>query len=101
MKVEFSKHVLKVVSVYPCRDLAREIIRGGNKMGKNKVKLWFDEETDILYVSFRKWPAVDSEEGEGMRLEYDKEGQIIGVEVFGITERLAKPLARKLARAVE
>ena len=71
-------------------------------MGKNKVKLWFDEEVDILYVSFGKGPAVDSEEKEeGMRLEYDREGRVIGVEIFGITERLAKPLARKLAGSVK
>jgi len=70
-------------------------------MGKNKIKLWFDEETDILYVSFGKGQAVDSEEKEeGVRLEYNKEGQVIGIEISEITKRLAQPLAQKLAEAV-
>lgn len=66
-------------------------------MGKDKVKLWFDEKTDILYISFGKGPAVDSEEKvKGIRLEYDKEGKVIGVEVTDITKILAKPIAREL-----
>jgi len=70
-------------------------------MGKN-VKVWFDEETDILYVSLREGISVDSEEvAEDVRVEYDKQGQIIGVEIHNITKMLAKPLARQLREAVK
>ena len=70
-------------------------------MGKN-VKVWFDEETDILYVSLREGISVDSEEvAEDVRVEYDKQGQIIGVEIYNITKMLAKPLARQLREAVK
>ena len=71
-------------------------------MGKN-VKVWFDEETDILYVSLREGISVDSEEvaEEDVRVEYDKQGQIIGVEIHNITKMLAKPLARQLREAVK
>jgi len=31
-------------------------------MGKGKVKIWYDEESDILYISFGRGVAVDSEE---------------------------------------
>ena len=70
-------------------------------MGEN-VKVWFDEETDILYLSLREGISVDSEEvAEDVRVEYDKQGQIIGVEIYNITKMLAKPLARQLREAVK
>jgi len=70
-------------------------------MGKN-VKVWFDEETDILYLSLKEVISVDSEEvAEDVRVEYDKQGQIIGVEIHNITKMLAKPLARQLREAVK
>ena len=70
-------------------------------MGKN-VKVWFDEETDILYLSLKEEISVDSEEvAEDVRVEYDKQGQIIGVEIHNITKMLAKPLARQLREAVK
>jgi len=31
-------------------------------MGKNKVKVWFDEEENILHISLRKGEAINSEE---------------------------------------
>ena len=70
-------------------------------MGKN-VKVWFDEETDILYVSFKEGISVDSEEvAENIRVEYDEQSQIIGVEIHNITKLLAKPLAKQLREAVK
>jgi len=70
-------------------------------MGEN-VKVWFDEETDILYLSLREGISVDSEEvAEDVRVEYDKQDQIIGVEIYNITKMLAKPLARQLREAVK
>ena len=70
-------------------------------MGEN-VKVWFDEETDILYLSLKEVISVDSEEvAEDVRVEYDKQGQIIGVEIHNITKMLAKPLARQLREAVK
>jgi uncharacterized protein YuzE len=71
-------------------------------MGENKVKTWFDEDTDILYVSFKKGKSVDSEEKEdGIRLEYDKNRNIIGIEITNITQKLAKPIAKKLSSAIK
>jgi len=70
-------------------------------MGEN-VKVWFNEETDILYLSLKEVISVDSEEvAEDVRVEYDKQGQIIGVEIHNITKMLAKPLARQLREAVK
>ena len=70
-------------------------------MGKN-VKVWFDEETDILYVSFKEGISVDFEEvAENIRVEYDEQSQIIGAEIYNITKMLAKPLAKQLREAVK
>ncbi len=71
-------------------------------MGKNKIKIWFDGDVDILYVSLRKGASVHSEEQEeGVRLEYDAQGQIIGLEITEITKRLAEPLAKRLAEVIK
>jgi len=70
-------------------------------MGKN-VKVWFDEETDILYVSLREGISADSEEvAENVRVEYDEQNQIINVEIHNITKMLAKPLSKKLREAIK
>ena len=71
-------------------------------MGKNKVKVWFDEEVDILYISFGSGFSPHSEEVENnVRLEYGKDGKVIGIEIADITRRLAKPIAKHLAEAVK
>jgi len=66
-------------------------------MDKNKVKMWYDEETDILYLSLKEGRAVDSEEiEENIRIEYDKKGEIVGLEISNISRYLAKSIAEKL-----
>ncbi len=70
-------------------------------MGENKVKVWFDEGMNILYVSLRKGASVDSEEiEEGVRIEYDAQNQIVALEISEITGRLARPLAKRLSEVV-
>ena len=69
-------------------------------MGKDKMKMWYDEEMDILYISLREGRAVDSEEiEENIRVEYDKQGEIVGVEISNISRYLAKYIAEKLRKA--
>jgi len=71
-------------------------------MGADKVKTWFDENSDIFYVSFKKGKSVDSEEKEdGVRLEYDIKGNVIGIEITNMTQRLVKPIAKKLSLAIK
>ena len=71
-------------------------------MGANKVKTWFDEDADIFYVSFKKGKTVASEEKEdGIRVEYDIKGNIAGIEITNITQRLVKPIAEKLSMAIK
>ncbi|RKZ21723.1 DUF2283 domain-containing protein [bacterium] len=66
-------------------------------MDKDKIKVWYDEETDILYVSFRKGSGVDSEEiRENIRVEYGKKGEVMGVEIHHLTKMVAKSLMREI-----
>ncbi|MHA1207715.1 MAG: DUF2283 domain-containing protein [Candidatus Freyarchaeota archaeon] len=70
-------------------------------MGKNKIKMWYDEDVDILYISLREGEGIDSEEiKENLRVEYNKKGDVIGLEISNISELLAKTLAEKLKQAI-
>jgi YD repeat-containing protein len=70
-------------------------------MGEN-IKVWFDEDNDILYISLRKGVAVDSEEVSGnIRVEYDAQDQIIGIEIYHISRMLAKNLAKELKETLK
>ncbi|MEJ5300826.1 MAG: DUF2283 domain-containing protein [Thermodesulforhabdaceae bacterium] len=71
-------------------------------MDKNKIKVWYDDEMDILYVSLKEGPALDSEEiAEDLRVEYGKEREILGVEIHNITKMVAKSLASQLKEAIK
>ena len=70
-------------------------------MDKGKVKMWYDEEVDILYISLKEEEAVDSEEIEDdIRVEYNKDGGIVGIEISNISRYLAKSIAEKLKGVV-
>jgi len=65
-------------------------------MDKN-IKISFDEENDIFYLSLKPGAAVDSEEiTEDIRIEYDEKGHVIGFEIFNITKMLASAIGKKI-----
>ncbi|RLD97920.1 MAG: DUF2283 domain-containing protein [Aquificota bacterium] len=69
-------------------------------MAKDKVKVWHDEEADILYISLKEGPAVDSEEAEeGIRVEYGLQGEVVGVEIEGISRLLASSIIKIIEKA--
>jgi len=68
----------------------------------NNIKIWYDEETDIFYVSLKEGVSVDSEEvSKNVRVEYDKQGQVIGLEIHNITEMLVKPIIKHIKESVK
>ncbi|MEW6482264.1 MAG: DUF2283 domain-containing protein [bacterium] len=70
-------------------------------MDKNKMKLWYDEELDVLYISFKKGVAIDSKElEEGVKVEYGGRGEIMGVEVLGVSRLLAPMLKRRIEESI-
>ncbi|WP_121514471.1 MULTISPECIES: DUF2283 domain-containing protein [unclassified Petrotoga] len=70
-------------------------------MGEN-IKVWFDEDSDILYISLKKGAAIDSEEvSDNVRVEYDVHNQIIGIEIYHISKMVAKNLAKELKESLK
>jgi uncharacterized protein YuzE len=56
------------------------------------MKIKYDKETDILYVSFLDNKIVESNEQKpGIIMDYDKEGNIVGLEILNASEKIGKP----------
>jgi uncharacterized protein YuzE len=52
------------------------------------MKIKYDEETDVLYIKLRESEYYESEEiGKGYILDYDEEGNIIGIEILEASTR--------------
>jgi uncharacterized protein YuzE len=56
------------------------------------VKVTYDPEVDILRIILTSAPIEESdEEKPGMILDYDKEGNIIGLEILDASKRVENP----------
>ena len=52
------------------------------------MKVQYFPDTDTLYIELADVPSVESEEvTEGIVLDYDKEGKVVGIEIEHFTER--------------
>ncbi len=52
------------------------------------MKIQYFPETDTLYIEFIEVSSVESEEVmEGVVFDYDKEGNVVGIEIEHFTER--------------
>ncbi|HHJ64984.1 MAG TPA: DUF2283 domain-containing protein [Aquifex aeolicus] len=52
------------------------------------MKVQYFPDTDTLYIELIDVPSVESEEVmEGVVLDYDKEGKVVGIEIEHFTER--------------
>jgi len=60
------------------------------------VKIRYDPEVDVLRILFRDVPVDESNEDKpGVILDYDKEGNVVGMEVLNASQRVpADNLAR-------
>lgn len=53
------------------------------------MKIEYSRRTDALYIRLRKAPIVDSRDiEEGVTVDLDGEGHIVGLEVLDASERL-------------
>jgi uncharacterized protein YuzE len=56
------------------------------------MKVTYDPEVDVLGILFRDAPIDESDEDKpGVILDYDKEGNIIGMEVLNASQRVENP----------
>ncbi|HLE64589.1 MAG TPA: DUF2283 domain-containing protein [Candidatus Bathyarchaeia archaeon] len=63
------------------------------------MKAHYDPDVDILYLVIRRGPIRDSRElDEDIRVEYDKNGTIVGIEISNARKNLARPLSATIAK---
>jgi len=56
------------------------------------VKVTYDPEVDVLRILFREAPIEESDEDKpGIILDYDEEGNIVGLEVLNASQRVENP----------
>jgi uncharacterized protein YuzE len=66
------------------------------------MKTNYDQESDILYIVVKDGPAYDSEElDDDVRVEYDKKGKIVGIEVLNARRNVGKAMAQEIAQRVK
>ena len=64
------------------------------------MKIKYDPEVDILRILFSNAPIEESdEEKPGMILDYDKDGNIVGLEVLSASKRIENPRSVEYAVA--
>jgi len=56
------------------------------------MKVRYDAETDTLTLVLRSSPVHESDEGNpGVILDYDKEGNVVGIEILDASKRVDNP----------
>ena len=56
------------------------------------MKVTYDPEVDVLRILFRDVPIQESDEDKpGVILDYDKDGNVVGMEVLNASKRVENP----------
>ena len=57
------------------------------------MKVKYDKEVDILYIQFSEEKIGESDEDKpGIILDYDKNGNIVGIEVINASTKMPQPM---------
>mgnify|MGYP006268657323 CR=1 FL=1 len=64
------------------------------------MKVTYDPEVDVLRIVFSNTPVEESDEDKpGVILDYDKDGNIVGLEVLDASKRIENPRSVEYAVA--
>lgn len=64
------------------------------------VKITYDPEVDVLQIVFSDAPVEESdEEKPGIILDFDKKGDIVGIEILDASHRMENPRSVEYAVA--
>ena len=64
------------------------------------MKITYDRETDTLQLVFTSAPVEESDEDKpGMIIDYDKNGNVVGMEILDASKRIEDPQAVRLVIA--
>jgi len=56
------------------------------------MKVIYDPETDTLNLIFKEETIAESDElGEGIIVDYDRQGKIVSIEILDASEHVAEP----------
>ena len=62
------------------------------------MKITYDPEVDVLRILFSNTPIEESDEDKpGVILDYDKDGNIVGLEILDASKRMENPRAVEYA----
>lgn len=64
------------------------------------MKVTYDPKVDILRILFSNIPIEESDEDKpGVIIDYDKDGNIVGLEILNASKRIENPLSLEYAVA--
>jgi uncharacterized protein YuzE len=62
------------------------------------MKVTYDPEVDVLRILFSNVPIEESDEDKpGVVIDYDKEGNIVGLEILDASKRMENPRSVEFA----
>lgn len=62
------------------------------------MKVVYDPEVDVLRIRFSNAPIEESDEDKpGVILDYDRDGNVVGLEVLNASQRIENPRAVEYA----
>jgi uncharacterized protein YuzE len=100
LRFHFSKYVLEELGPTPggYRRLSHE---QHQKMLERVIKVKYDQEVDVLHIRFSSAPVDESdEEKPGIILDYDRDGNIVGIEILNASKRMENPRSLEYAVAL-
>ena len=66
------------------------------------MKIEYDPEADAAYISIARGKVAETREiSEGLNVDYDASGRVLGIEILSVQQRGAKAKKRLLTVAVE
>lgn len=62
------------------------------------MKVLYDPEADVMRMTFSRTPVQESDEVRpGVILDYDKDGNIVGMEILDASKRMENPRSMEYA----
>lgn len=66
------------------------------------MKVRYDPEEDILYIIVKEGQIFDSREvAEDVRLEFNKDGEVAGIEITNASRNVARAIAKEITKEVK
>jgi uncharacterized protein YuzE len=66
----------------------------GSQILEDAMKVTYDPEVDVLRILFSNAPIEESDEDKpGIIIDYDKDGNVVGMEILDASKRMDNPRA--------